>query len=484
MNQRRTHILLLILALLAFFTGINILELRAEEPRRAVVALEMLLRKDWIVPTIHGWPYYNKPPLYNWILAAFIWILNSSQEWVIRLPGLLSIFALAIFQFFLLRKYFDKQLAWIAAFMILASGDMLLYGSVNAGEIDLFFMLIVWLQASVLFIGVQRQKPAFFFPIVYFLLAIGILTKGLPAVLFLGFTLIAYLSFERKLKYLWSPTHFLGILIGFGIPALYFYQYGRYQDVGFYLANLVGEATEKSAFQKDWLAVLKQTTLFPFKLLLFIAPWSLIIFTRFFKRDSLKIDGNALLKFALIFIAANIWLYWLSPKSGPRYLYPFLPALTLLTAYWVYQSKYISKKAIYLTIAILLIARIGYNIWGMPYQQLHNNHMVYREITNKILQITGNNPVHLTGEPDNWDAKFGLFQHQFYQASKDIPPILPYQIPYYLSTANHRIMEYDPDPQACNYYIQYAETLQPGHGQILYSFTEKWTKRTMVLVLY
>ncbi len=41
-----------------------------EEPRRALVAMEMMYSGDYIHTTIHGAAYYNKPPLFNWLVVA------------------------------------------------------------------------------------------------------------------------------------------------------------------------------------------------------------------------------------------------------------------------------------------------------------------------------------------------------------------------------------------------------------------------------
>lgn len=105
-----------ILLAIGYFSGLSILELRAEEPRRAVVALEMYESGNWLVPTIHGEPYYNKPPFFNWALASAFTIFGNTSEWVVRLPALLAWWATAISLFFLVRRYLSTKEAWLAAF--------------------------------------------------------------------------------------------------------------------------------------------------------------------------------------------------------------------------------------------------------------------------------------------------------------------------------------------------------------------------------
>ena len=72
--KNRIVLIILILLPIAVCYNAGLLELRLEEPRRAIVALEMLLRKSYIVPEINGELYYTKPPLFNWMIALAFWI--------------------------------------------------------------------------------------------------------------------------------------------------------------------------------------------------------------------------------------------------------------------------------------------------------------------------------------------------------------------------------------------------------------------------
>lgn len=92
-------ILVLLLLIPALFINIGLMPLLSDEPTRAIVTLEMMVKGNYITPTINGEFYYNKPPLFNWILAGFAYLTGNLNEVIFRLPTVISLllFALAIF---------------------------------------------------------------------------------------------------------------------------------------------------------------------------------------------------------------------------------------------------------------------------------------------------------------------------------------------------------------------------------------------------
>ncbi|MGC9506222.1 ArnT family glycosyltransferase [Baaleninema sp.] len=77
-------IFILTLAILVFGLGSYGLY-EPHEGHFAGVAREMLLRGDWITPTLNGSPYLNKPPLLYWSIAASYRLLGI-HEFAARLP--------------------------------------------------------------------------------------------------------------------------------------------------------------------------------------------------------------------------------------------------------------------------------------------------------------------------------------------------------------------------------------------------------------
>lgn len=64
--------------------------LNSRESYVAVGASEMLATGDWLVPRLGGKPWLEKPPLPQWIVAAFSGIVGEMDEWVARIPAAIA----------------------------------------------------------------------------------------------------------------------------------------------------------------------------------------------------------------------------------------------------------------------------------------------------------------------------------------------------------------------------------------------------------
>src|SRR5512140_1913826 len=151
---------LLVAAGLLVNLGLRPLEF--EEPRRALVALEMALRGDLLVPTTNGALYLNKPPVFNWLLLACMRLFGSRAEWVLRLPTVAAMLLTALVFWAVARRALGRATAIAATGFLLTFTTLLFYGTLY-GEIDVFYALVVLLQALAIFVFEQRGRPAAMF---------------------------------------------------------------------------------------------------------------------------------------------------------------------------------------------------------------------------------------------------------------------------------------------------------------------------------
>lgn len=527
---------------IALFTPLNLVELRGEEPRRAIVAMEMDITGEYVVPKINGWNYYNKPPLFNWLLAGCFNIFDSYASWVVRIPSIIALLLTAILHYFFSRKYLSKEVALLSALLFLTSGDIFFYGSQLAGEIDLFFSLIVYTQVILIFHFYHKQQFLFLFLSTYVLTALGVLTKGLPSVVFQGITLVAWLAYTRHLRLLLTWKHVAGIFSFGTITGLYFYAYAQHEDVVPYLVNLLKESSQRSALENNALSTLFGALIYPANLLIFILPWSLLALFLLSKKTGEDIKANDFLTFCAVFIIANIPVYWFSAEAKSRYVYMFFPyicvilahfylarshswtktnqALTILFAVvvctvplsailfplitrdtiigyallkgiaifipasliaWRYFRDPSSSK-IYLVILSLVIARIGMNVLYLPDLNQKTRAFANHRHVENLLQITGDQGFYLSGDPYTQETKISFGPLGTFSSELITAPILSYSIPYYYTTRTKRILQYETEMSEGKYYLLNIEDIGEEKVDTLYTFQDGTTKDDLALV--
>src|SRR5260370_42560230 len=79
-----------------YLPGLGSVELKHEEPRRALPAVHMLASGDWLVPRVGEVPYLRKPPLLNWLIAGAFKLTGGRSEWAIRLPSVIGTLVLVL----------------------------------------------------------------------------------------------------------------------------------------------------------------------------------------------------------------------------------------------------------------------------------------------------------------------------------------------------------------------------------------------------
>lgn len=336
--QKRVLIFILVLYIFSLFLHINRIPLKFEEPRRALVALEMMHSGNYIVPTLNGINYYNKPPVFNWVLISLFKLTGSTSEWVVRLPTIISFLAIGWLIFIFSGRYLDRKIGLFATLFWLTSADIYFHFSI-VGEIDLFFSLLVILQVFSIYHFYKSGRYSLLFLCSYFFMAAGVLTKGLPSIAFQALTLIAMAITVRKWKWLFHPAHFVSVLLAITIIGGYFYAYSTYDDVWPFLVRLFSESSNRTPISNGWVVTLQHVLVFPFMHIKLFLPWLLFAGVMIRKSAWQRYFSNNILKFAFYFCLLNIIPYWISPGTKDRYLYPFIP-LVMIGVAWTFVNYY------------------------------------------------------------------------------------------------------------------------------------------------
>jgi 4-amino-4-deoxy-L-arabinose transferase-like glycosyltransferase len=348
---------LLLLLALASFINLGLQPLYLEEPRRALIALEMFFNDNLMVPTQLGEYYYRKPPVWNWIILGSFKLFGNYSEFAARFFATISFFAMGFLIFYSGKKWVGERFGIFSALLFLVSADLLLYFSLLS-EIDLFYALITYSSFLSIFHFHQRRQYFLLFFITYLLGALGVLTKGVPSFLFLGISLLVYFSYNKEFKRLFGWQHFLSIFIFAGIVGAYFYAYSQNNSLDHYFAGIWSQSNERTFWENKFIAFLLGLFRFPAELFINLLPASIFIVFWFDNNFLKTILNHRYIQFVSFLLLANILIYWISPGARQRYIYMLYPMVINMLVYFYlrFRDLKIKQNRIAETLMGILIA--------------------------------------------------------------------------------------------------------------------------------
>ncbi len=316
--------LTLALALPALLLRLGWQPLLVDEPIRALVALEMHFSSRFFSPTLQGFPYYNKPPLFNWLLVALFRLTGREDEFILRLPTIaaLLLYCTAIWR--VLRPQLGSRLAFTVALAFATTGRVLFYDSF-LGLIDLWHAGLTWLAFMAVWYLGQRGQWARMFVLTYALTAAGFLLKGLPSVVFQGLALLVYCLDTRQWRRLLSWQHALGVGVLLSILGVYFFLYSRHNSLEVALATLWSQSSQRTVAAQPLADSVQYVLLFPFDFIKHFLPWTLLAFGLLARGAGRWVLGQPFLRYNALLFLAVLPVYWLSPATIPRYLFMLVP---------------------------------------------------------------------------------------------------------------------------------------------------------------
>lgn len=308
-----------------------------EEPRRCLVAMEMIERGDYVVPRLLGEIYRNKPPLHNWLLVLLSGNrLDRVQALPLRLTSLLAVAGTAILLWSLCRAPGWPEPGWAPAVVFLSIGIVMQYG--RTGEVDGLFAF--WVAASLWSFETGRRKksPWRQWFLSQALLGPGILTKWISPLFF--YPPVLWLSVRHRRDFPFPLKAFLaGLASEACLVAAWLVPYSSAASLASLCRNLwSGEALSRTPFASRLGAFLEHLLVFPFEVLGSLLPWSAA--TLLWLAPGIRsycvgrIRENAALKLCLGISLWGFVLFWFMPGAKGRYLipvYPFVSALVALT---------------------------------------------------------------------------------------------------------------------------------------------------------
>ena len=198
----------IITILIVFFNLGGVPLLDPDEPVYAETPKEMFSFNEFLSPRIYGEYWYDKPPMYYWLVAAS-YKLFGMNEFAARFPSAILAVACTLLVYQSGGRLFNER-AGIAGALVLATSIEFFYlGKAAVTDITLLFFLSASLLAFI-------EKKYY---IAYLFAGLATLTKGPIGLLFPGGIIFFYLLATRNWALLKSMKIFSGLLIYVAIAA-------------------------------------------------------------------------------------------------------------------------------------------------------------------------------------------------------------------------------------------------------------------------
>jgi 4-amino-4-deoxy-L-arabinose transferase-like glycosyltransferase len=219
MNQRLNAVLVVVLVwAVIYLPALGSIAIKGEEGRRILPAIAMLQTGNYVVPKVGGDPYFQKPPLVNWLVAASFRIFGLRNEWTARLPSAVVVLAVAVAFVTVARAGLGSRASSVAALIWMTNIGMIEKGrliEIEALYVSLASLAIIfWLSFFL-----QRKSPWLIWIPASIFLGLGLLAKGPIHLIFFYAIAVAVLWRFKECRLLIHPAHFTGVAIMLGIFA-------------------------------------------------------------------------------------------------------------------------------------------------------------------------------------------------------------------------------------------------------------------------
>jgi 4-amino-4-deoxy-L-arabinose transferase-like glycosyltransferase len=214
---RAVAVVILVWAVI-YLPALGSIAIKGEEGRRILPAVRMLETGNYLVPQVGSNPYYRKPPLVNWLVAASFKLFGVRNEWTARLPSALSVLAVAIAFVTAARACLGARGSMIAALIWMTNIGIIEKGRLI--EIEGLYVSLCGL-AIIFWLSFFLQKKSawlIWLPASVFL-GLGLLAKGPTHLVFFYGIVIAVLAYWKSWRLLIHPAHFVALVVMIWIAA-------------------------------------------------------------------------------------------------------------------------------------------------------------------------------------------------------------------------------------------------------------------------
>lgn len=296
------------------------------EPRYAEISRVMFLKGEWIVPTINGDLYTDKPMVYFWLALIGAKIFGAVNEWTVRLPAAFGGVGFVLATYLIGRDFLNARTALIGATILATS--MRVIWEARWAHVDMvfcaFFTFALYFGARAL---LRKGKPGEIL-CAYVFMALATLTKGLIGFVLPGLLFTAFVLVRRDWRVIADAKMHVGVPLFLLIAAPWFYAVDRATH-GKWLADFIyiHHIQRYTAGAGHRQPIYYYLTTLPVDFL----PWTIFLIPALlaYRPYRSKCTDPAVQFFLLWFLTVFIF-FTLSDTKRELYLLPLLPTLALL----------------------------------------------------------------------------------------------------------------------------------------------------------
>jgi len=188
---------------------------------QAQIARNMLESGDWVIAHLDGVPYIEKSPLIYWLMAVSFRILGA-HDWVARIPVALAAVLLAWVTWRYGRWAFGARAGFYAGLSLATCVGLFLFTRIQIPDVMLTLSVCVAFWSFQRVLEVEEPRAQLWALLLAASLGVGLMLKGLIAVVVPVGGMVVYLSVTRQLlsREVWKRLHvFTGALVILAIAA-------------------------------------------------------------------------------------------------------------------------------------------------------------------------------------------------------------------------------------------------------------------------
>ena len=317
----------------SFYLGLGYYALEnINEGLYAEIPREMILNKNFIIPTLNFVPYFEKPPLLYWLISISYGVFGLN-EFAARFIPATSAAIIPIMTYYFLKRIINERTGFIAA-IILATNTLF----VLMGRIVLFDMLLTALFTAGMYCFYlwYQSDHKFYLRFAYLFLAFAVLAKGLMIFIFAPIITLIFMGLNKtpfhKQIQLFDP---IGIILFFLVSAPWHIlasiqnsEFAWQYFINEHVLRFLDKRVPNDYHHGPWYFY------FP-RILVYILPWTLL------SPLLLKPASNKLLnRLCWTWFLTILIFFSISKAKGDYYLIMGIPPLVILLADRISNANY------------------------------------------------------------------------------------------------------------------------------------------------